>query len=174
MSFTEDSIRPTEYVLSASKSSQLAESAVAEMNTTLIEHEAPDNVPNKDRIQELVDALRSGDFTQMRGMLGTKDSNGVVKHCCLGVASVQAGVELRWRSPTSMNPFLEAEFDGNDIEVLSKRVRDWYGFQDSNPFLIDETSCMKRQATFFNDEMQCNFERIAQLFEDTYINEEES
>jgi hypothetical protein len=84
---------------------------------------------NKERVQLLVDALRSGEFQQVGGVLRRAGGG----HCCLGVATE---VALR-------NDFLPPEdeaigelWDHENGETLHEVVRDWYGFDDDDPTII--------------------------------------
>lgn len=45
------------------------------------------NTPNLPRIQQWIEALESGEFTQGVGMLAYQDHNGDIRYCCLGVVS---------------------------------------------------------------------------------------
>lgn len=67
---------------------------------------------NPERKKLLVDALRSGDYTQVQGTLGIFYADKTRKHCCLGV-----GCEV--------SPF-EAEFDADLVEQSSVTIR-WEG-----------------------------------------------
>lgn len=150
----------------------------------------------RQRIQWLVDALRSGRFTQGQGRLGcrekTYDSDGVlsqtygpVKNCCLGVAceiAIEHGLDVV-RGVDSINGAQMERFHYNhDTDFLPEAVRDWYGFVGNNPKVLfddsagyDGSSQRLFSVAFLNDgdvDIQIEpltFEQIAEAFYKTYL-----
>jgi len=104
----------------------------------------------KDKADLLVAALRSGKYIQGGGYLEKKGDDGVVRHCCLGVASdiaVEAGVcERREDSYSDVTHFSSHTYecyDNNDSTEMTERilwssallpnsVRDYFGFMSDN------------------------------------------
>lgn len=105
---------------------------------------------NIQRVQMLVDALRSGEYTQCKNRLSDMDASGQARHCCLGVAH-----EIH-KAATGI-AFVRTRAS------LSLPARDWFGFEHSDPFL--GTS----RATTWNDDLNKTFPEIADAFENTYI-----
>lgn len=76
----------------------------------------------------LIEALRSGEYTQVTGQLGKRLPDGTVGNCCLGVASRLAGVRGRWAWWGA-----GIVYDG-EPKVAPPRVQDWLGVSScSNP-----------------------------------------
>lgn len=78
--------------------------------------------------QKLVDALRSGEFTQTTGHL--RDDTG---HCCLGVACEiyrRVTGNGEWDGPDYAPMFVISEDDQDDVS-LPFAVQNWLGFADS-------------------------------------------
>lgn len=112
---------------------------------------------NKERVQLLVDALRSGEFKQRYGGLKGIAHSGGVSHCCLGVAT-----EVALRNG--------AESRGNawDGTALHWELTRWYGFESGNP-IIRPAPC--RDAVAANDICKLDFNQIADAFEETFLRE---
>ena len=116
---------------------------------------------NKERVQLLVDALRSGKFTQGRMVLRIDQA-----YCCLGVAC-----EI-YRQETGAGSWQDARQYAKSFVVAGEEsvtqlpdpVANWYGFGDQNPRLQEFNS-----AIFANDDGR-SFRLIADDFEETYIN----
>lgn len=53
-----------------------------------------DNKTKRERLQKWCAALRSGDYTQGHGEFHRPSSTGMMTHCCLGVAELDAGLNL--------------------------------------------------------------------------------
>lgn len=129
--------------------------------------------PNKERVQKLIDALRSGEFKQIKGKI--KSDEG---HCCLGVACEVFKKETgtgNWIQVNSL-PGARIEFrmnldDWSAGDYLPVAVRDWYGFDVDDPRLIAGQNDFKN-ATTMNDQMDWNFNQIADAFERTMNNAE--
>jgi hypothetical protein len=62
-------------------------------------------------LQEWIDALRSGEFSQAKGALAKRDENGCVSYCCLGVLATIAGVEDS--GVDTVDGLIEFDFDGS-------------------------------------------------------------
>jgi hypothetical protein len=127
--------------------------------------------PNKERIQLLVDALRSGRYKQGRGTLHRKwtDENSGLpydEYCCLGVACEVAaanGLDLHVRHDKEVCRFYYDE----ETAALPTRVAQWYGFGSSNPILAYQGR--NTTAIGANDAQLLRFPEIADLFYNTYI-----
>src|SRR3954469_20817653 len=110
--------------------------------------------PNRERIQLLVDALRSREFKQAHGRLEVLGTAG--GFCCLGVASVVAmdngcdiernveGTDVRY---------------GADLYKLPIAVMRWYGFNTNDPELLDAEG-RPSYAVMLNDSAGYNFIQI--------------
>jgi hypothetical protein len=124
---------------------------------------------NRERVQLLVDALRSGRFEQGRGALLR---NG--KYCCLGVACVvaqEAGLKLRMHEEDGDVSFGNPDNWDSDQSSgeLPLMVTDWYGFDDNDPDLTNEhDKHHRRTAAAWNDDSY-TFAWIADAFERTYL-----
>lgn len=121
---------------------------------------------NKDRVQLLVDRLRSGQDEQATGAL----NDGVGK-CCLGVACEVArenGLALY----KDVLPAYEGTvlYDGEE-SVLPESVREWFGFESDDPFVHGDADDSVPTFAMVNDDFGLPFEDIAILFEDKYIKE---
>lgn len=98
--------------------------------------------------------LRSGEYTQITGQLREKD-NG---RCCLGVAC-DTYKRLTGKGDWKQNTFVANEDDSCSTELPST-VRDFFGFEDTDPLLLNGYS-----ATTLNDEGLKTFTEIADLVE---------
>lgn len=118
---------------------------------------------NAERVQMLVDALRSGEYLQIRGDLRAQLDTGEVGHCCLGVACVVYELATEERVIWSI------------YSSLPSKVRDWYDFAATDPVLSDDdctcgtSSCRPTTATVANDKLEWDFVTIAAAFETRYI-----
>lgn len=126
---------------------------------------------NKERVRLLVDALRSGRYQQFSGALRSPDGR---RYCCLGVATkvaLDAGLEIGPDDKTDhFEPWHQA------YQVMCPAVADWYGFRDGNPVLIGELNGSARttvHASHWNDDYSTDFSTIADMFEATYITNDE-
>jgi hypothetical protein len=134
---------------------------------------------NRERVQFLVDALRSGEYQQGHGYLKYEDVGGASLHCCLGVAceiAILNGVPVASRVSEDG---ITTRFDGS-LALLPRRVRDWYGFDAAVPRLILENGSGE-EATAMNDGLDplngdpiryFSFTEIAAAFERTFLKEE--
>lgn len=128
---------------------------------------------NKERIQLVVDALRSREFRQGKGQLRTVDGTDV-RHCCLGVATV---VALRH----GLDPGeIQREVEGTGFPTwghfgsLPESVAAWYGLKEQNPILIDPVDSRLHNAAALNDQWGRSFDEIATAFERTYLQDAEA
>jgi len=154
-----------------------------------------------ERVRAFVAALRSGEFRQTKGVLHRPDdptrTSGTVGHCCLGVAcevAMRGGLVLdRVVVQTSGDPrtwFGIVNPSGDDIgskETLPGRVHRWFGFVETNPYLLVPREVMERaeatvaaswredrrySASSLNDDMELPFPLIADCFEYTFLRED--
>ena len=132
----------------------------------------------KEHNKKLVEALRSGEYQQVQGRLrvtkeimkqypGTFDSTGF---CCLGVAcdlAAKDGVGA-WAD----GRFEVAGEDG-DIHVPPEAIwKDYYGWNYSNPALIEDLGTSREEAACLNDHYDWDFNQLADAFERTFLQEE--
>lgn len=126
-------------------------------------------MPNKERIKLLVDALRSGEYTQTTGVLEKKTENET-SNCCLGVAcrvAIINGLELDLGTFNGVDSESITTFDGIN-DVLPQKVMNWYGFEYNSPHVISGSG-YKTTAMALNDNEKRNFADIADAFERTYL-----
>jgi len=129
---------------------------------------------NKERVQLLVDALRSGEFAQAQGALRRADifqRESGFRYCCLGVATeiaLRGGLEVH-------SDHYDAEYGlrpwDQDHQIMCRPVFEWYGFDDGSPALTSVSTGETHQAATWNDEYEASFDDIADMFESTYIRE---
>lgn len=142
---------------------------------------------NKERVQLLVDALRSGEFEQGKGALRihAPGAQTPTYYCCLGVATEVAlrnGFKYFPEAQSdSEGSFPEGQFDSvwdasSAAQVLHAQVRDWYGFSTKSPGLkkVGRLGFDQHAAHQWNDTYDADFNQIADLFEDNYIREPET
>lgn len=109
-----------------------------------------------------VEALESGRYPQVTGMLTQIDEDGkVIGHCCLGVLQELAAD----RGITTRHPRtdLGLMFYGPDKSegVLSIEVQQWAGLRDCNPFVQHGGGGTTLSA--LNDYARLNFKQIAEV-----------
>lgn len=122
--------------------------------------------PNKANIRLWVDALRSGKYRQGRQYLETVGKDGVVRHCCLGVAcrvAMANGVDEF--TTTRGDETVITVFDKH-VGVLPLNVRVWLGLDDCDPKLVVDGSVTAIEA---NDDCNWSFDQIASALEETYL-----
>lgn len=126
---------------------------------------------NKARVLQLVNELRSGKYKQVHNRLGEQE----VGFCCLGVACITAQIEPDWilftkedEDGNAIGEGFEAEFL-EQTEVLPEQVKDYYGFGENNPNLLDVDTRTWQPASNWNDAENYTFEEIAELFENTFL-----
>lgn len=170
---------------------------------------------NRERVKLLVDALRSGEFeqgqsylTQIFRNMSPDGSFGEEykprKNCCLGVgcvvamkhgASVVANEQDAVGHISYYDPTHFRQHEDLSDTHLPYVVRDWYGFDDTNPTLLMprkfaralvadgrmhdsvfdanfptlETEYAEFDATDCNDDLRMTFDEIADAFERTYL-----
>lgn len=143
----------------------------------------------RNRIRNLVAALRSGKFKQGKSALNRlthpdhdETKKRVRKFCCLGVAcevsikdglKLERGIDLDRQYET--NPGENYQEVGYkkpgdthlDGTFLPNVVTKWYGFDSDDPVL--ETDTGRYSASTLNDVRGGNFDQIADAFERTYL-----
>lgn len=139
---------------------------------------------NTENMRTFVAALRSGEFQQGRNKL-EKNVDGVVVHCCLGVAcrvALANGVEMEITSkPDAFTRDAITSFHGNS-SFMPPKVSQWLGLAGSgsdydktgwpeNPALVAEDG-VEYSASVLNDERLYTFDQIADAFERTYLTSE--
>jgi hypothetical protein len=134
---------------------------------------------NKERVQALVDALRSGEFPQTTGKL--RDETG---YCCLGVAC-----EV-YRRDLNKGEWDGAAFNIGEIKhtdqysdnvaegVLSKMVQEYFGFKSTHPLIkysgkpiVEFRGRSKIGLAELNDIARLNFNQIADIIEENFLKE---
>lgn len=118
---------------------------------------------NKERVQLLVNALRSGEFRQGAGALRRGNF-----YCCLGVATEVAlrnGLQLTETEKNRNYPWDQS------YQVMCEPVYQWFGFTTGNPTLAGVRLRDFDAASHWNDDLQVEFPEIADMFENTYIRE---
>lgn len=134
---------------------------------------------NKERVRLLVDALKSGEYAQIDGTLGSIAPDGQRSYCCLGVAcevALQNGVENVNRDDTvpREDHGYRYNISYNRISsTLPREVQRWYGFSNDNPVLLKHND-QPQNATYANDVLNLTFSQIGDLFERKYLNDESS
>lgn len=124
---------------------------------------------NKERVRLLVDELRSGRHQQGSGYLQTDDG----RFCCLGVACEVAmanGCPVEFDRETGYYGATSGRHASNVF--LPKVVKDWFGFDDASPVVATNYGVYANvTAVCANDELQWSFDRIADGFEKTYLDD---
>lgn len=92
---------------------------------------------NKEVINKWVEALRSGDYTQVEGKLAKEREDGTKGFCCLGVLCEVAVKEGVIEAPAKATDGFGDEtnwfqYDG-EADELPTSVMDWAGLSDHNP-----------------------------------------
>lgn len=148
---------------------------------------------NQHEVALLVKALRSSRYLQARGVLErrwVREDTTILSQCCLGVACRRL-----MDGPTPLQGLkaeLATHHDGSTtftcgryslvsgrietetaVSVLPEAVRQWYGFQSSNPQLIyrhpGTGDVDLVDASLLNDSLGLTFAEIADAFEETYL-----
>lgn len=120
---------------------------------------------NRERVEMLVQALESGDYSQARGGLARVRGDGVISYCCLGVAcevAIANGAKVEKRVHLDF-----VEYDDNKGR-LPDSVIDWYGFDSEDPRLKDPNH-RTTSAASWNDNRGKTLPEIAALFRHTYL-----
>ena len=118
---------------------------------------------NKARVQLLVEALRSDEFSQARESL--HEDGG---YCCLGVAT-----EVALRNGCTLGG--ESPWD-HFQQDMHPTVAAWYGLE-RNPKLVARLrtgQVVRHSATVWNDDLGADFHDIADAFEANYLTEHEA
>lgn len=117
-----------------------------------------------DRIRLLIDALRSGDFTQASGRLRVDDS-----YCCLGVACEvykETTGDGEWcdNSGDDDSEFVPSTGQSDDL-TLPETVQEWFGFVTAGgAFEVQDRYGNELALTDLND-AGFTFEQIADVIE---------
>lgn len=116
----------------------------------------------RDRAQQLIDALRSGDYGQEKGVL--KSGNNC--YCLLGLACEVSHLGDGWDGSEFL--FMGERF----YSYLPLAVVDYYGFYakswwNNNPCLVINEKLYN--FTYANDTMGLSFEELANYLEQTYL-----
>lgn len=133
---------------------------------------------NKERVQLLVDALRSGEFEQGHFTLEQVHADGKVTNCCLGVAchvAMRNGLAIQYIKGNRVHPLFPDDdrvslFDAAE-GLPPELVMDWYEFDPMyrDPRLNYEGET--RTASELNDSLKLTFSAIADAFERTFIHD---
>lgn len=110
-----------------------------------------------ERRKALIEALRSGEFTQCRTML----TNGTA-YCCLGVACIV------YHRLTGDGEWSGGEFVANgqsESDFLPQVVAKFYGFDSDAGDLPCCVDGKARDMTDLNDELEWSFDQIASALE---------
>ncbi len=121
--------------------------------------------PNKENIQKLVDALRSGEYTQGRGFLTQILYDGSEQDCCLGVGckvAIKNGADI---AVTTQDGVTIRYYEGEG-RLPPKAFEDFYGFNSSFFF---RDSVYNGPLPFFNDAVCSSFDEIADMLESTFL-----
>lgn len=124
---------------------------------------------HKERIREWVEALRSGQYQQGREVLRETD-----KHCCLGVACAVTNLG-HWEKESSFMGSIHYYYkveEEKDFMLLPEAVCEYYGFNRNNP--IVKHNGIEMELTTANDKYRFDFNKIADLIEQTYLTPEET
>lgn len=130
---------------------------------------------NKENMRLVVAALRSGKYPQGTGMLKQVTSDGtVLGYCCMGVmceVAMEHGVVIPTRLISVTGSVSEVSFDGSTA-FLRRNVLDWLGVGDNGELDRDLVIGMdgdeKISASYANDVLKWDFERIAASMEEYY------
>ncbi len=124
---------------------------------------------NTENVGKWLTALRSGEYDQATGKLRELNDNGdVVGYCCLGVACEISGLGTWEGEDYLVNGVMDPEVVG----LLPVAVREWLGFDTSNPALDvpeDEDETAYSSATEANDDYGLSFGEIADAIEAQYV-----
>jgi hypothetical protein len=128
---------------------------------------------NKERINLLLVALRSGEYKQGTERLKTETAEGD-KLCCMGVACevfLKEAGKGYWKR--SDDPMFDGSYAvwfnpntpgyGNEVGVMPSPVADWFGFDSVNPWLLECSLSLR------NDNLGQTFLEIADAIEEAYI-----
>ena len=130
------------------------------------------NMPNTDFIQKWVDALRSGEFQQAKGVLHDLETNG---YCCLGVAcslavddpNVDVEVEIFEGHKNAITGEIgPVEVFNGDFTSLPYEVAELIGTDGSDVPVRDGDGI--EYLSIINDNGN-SFEFIADKIEETYL-----
>ena len=122
--------------------------------------------------QKWVDALRSGKYTQTRGVLRNDEGNEP-KFCCLGVAcdlyAKETNVDGWQKIETGVNTLYRFVSEGSSSEAaLPRPVAEWLGLNSVEGEFDPELAGLKVSTLIaLNDDcnMRYNFKKIADIIE---------
>lgn len=112
---------------------------------------------SKERVEKLIAALRSGEYTQSSHILKSK-----LGHCCLGVACEVYAKENNKGYWNDKGYFVTSYSEFSRTE-LTYTVKEWYGFTEEDPILVDGVTHHKM--VHLNDGLKWSFLKIADLLE---------
>ena len=118
---------------------------------------------NEARVQQWIDALRSGQFQQTQSTLRRIEGLNIKSYCCLGVAQ-EVALANGYQVPEEVTLYW-GEDGMNDT-----MARDWYGFTSGDPILEDiqdygrVVTCVRA-----NDDLFWIFAAIANALQARYI-----
>lgn len=121
---------------------------------------------NQERVQLLVDALRSGEYVQGYNQLCSITPQRNKHYCCLGVACEVArknGLDMH------VSEYADHLMFAGAVSVLPQIVQDWYGFEEPSPRLAIAGESWT--AITWNDDFEKSFDELAQAFEDNFLGE---
>lgn len=121
---------------------------------------------NTENVGKWLTALRSGEYDQATGKLRELNDDGdVVGYCCLGVACEISGLGT-WEGEDYL---VNGVSDPEVVGLLPVAVRDWLGFDTSNPALDLYEEESGTSATEANDDYGASFSEIADAIEGQYV-----
>lgn len=130
--------------------------------------------------RDWIDALRSGEYQQAKGVLTTLDRGGnVTGHCCLGVGAERAilggcpvkAVDVhpfgKMRTDRMYVPADENEADRSDTALLYGPIKAWLGLKTDNGCLptTNRDGNTSSLASLNDSDPQFTFAQIADLVE---------
>ena len=81
--------------------------------------------------EQLVEALRSGRYSQGGSVLKHENPDGTMWHCVMGVACEESGLGQWLKYPHHGGPYLFTLGDQTSLVNPPGEVRNYYGFSDS-------------------------------------------
>lgn len=124
----------------------------------------------RERNEALAKALESGEYIQGRSKLKSCWGVNGDRFCCIGVAcDLHAKASLgHWESSLYVVEQRGAGPDYSSMAVAPVPVRDWYGWDDTNPKLLTEEG-LSSSGVMMNDDTGADFKAIAAAFRRTYV-----
>jgi len=124
---------------------------------------------NKERVQLLVNELRTTTDRQGRSTLCWINDKGIAFYCCLGIAcevAIKNGLDLPVQVREEHETIRMYGKKSHSL-TLPDEVVDWYGFDADNPLVTLHSG--EYSLTYCNDALQETFLEIADAIENTYI-----